>query len=65
MLILSREIDEDILIGDDIVVRVVDVRGGTVRLGIDAPSHVSIDRREIRERKLRDGVHAHGRIDND
>ena len=57
MLILSREIDEDILIGDDIVVRVVDVRGGTVRIGIDAPSHVSIDRREIREQKLRDGVH--------
>ncbi len=61
MLVLSRQIDEDILIGDDIVVRVVDVkgdkeRGYKVKIGVDAPTSVSVDRRELRERKLREFI---------
>ena len=64
MLVLSREIDEDILIGDDIVVTVIDIRGDKVRIGVQAPPNVSIDRREVRKRKLRDGVHTHDSIDN-
>ena len=51
MLILTRGIGEDICIGDDIVVKVNDIRGGRVRLGIQAPDHVSIDRREVAIRK--------------
>lgn len=51
MLVLSREINEDILIGDEIVVTVVDVRGPHVRLGIQAPWGISVDRREVREQK--------------
>jgi carbon storage regulator len=49
MLVLSRQRDESIIIGDNIVVTVVDVRGDKVRLGIDAPREVSVHRREIYE----------------
>ena len=47
MLVLERQLDESILIGQDIEVIVIEVRGETVRLGIRAPRHVSIWRREI------------------
>ena len=51
MLVLERRIDEDILIGDDIFVRVVKICGGCVKLGIEAPKHINIDRREVRMSK--------------
>lgn len=54
MLVLSRHADESILIGSDIVVTVVAIRGDKVRLGITAPAEVEVDRREIRDAKLRD-----------
>ncbi|MEY4668999.1 MAG: hypothetical protein RL518_1698 [Pseudomonadota bacterium] len=47
MLVLSRRETEKILIGDDIVVTVVEVAPGKVRLGIDAPSNVTILRSEL------------------
>ncbi len=47
MLVLSRYRDESIVIGDDVVITIVDVRGDRVRLGIQAPPHVSVHRREI------------------
>ncbi len=47
MLVLSRKKDESIIIRDDIVVTVVEVRGDKVRLGIEAPREVSVHRREI------------------
>lgn len=46
MLVLTRKRDESIMIGD-IEVKVVDVKGGKVRLGIKAPKSVTVDRREI------------------
>jgi carbon storage regulator len=49
MLVLSRQRDESIVIGDNIVVTIVDVRGDKVRLGIEAPREVSVHRREIYE----------------
>lgn len=55
MLVLSRRIDEDIIINGDIVVRVVRIAGGKVRLGIEAPKGVTIDRREIHEQKVAEG----------
>ncbi|OHB82508.1 MAG: carbon storage regulator [Planctomycetes bacterium RBG_16_64_12] len=49
MLILSRKLNEQIVIGDQIVVTVVAIRGGSVRLGIEAPGNVPVHRREIYE----------------
>lgn len=48
MLILTRRIGESIQIGDDITVAVLDVKGSQVRLGVEAPQGVAIDRQEIR-----------------
>lgn len=50
MLVLSRRREESIMIGDDIEVKVVGIRGGKVRLGIEAPRQVSVHRREIYDR---------------
>ena len=47
MLVLSRHRDESIIIGDDIIVTIVDIRGDKVRLGIQAPSNVTVHRQEI------------------
>ncbi len=49
MLVLSRRRDESIIIGEDIQVTVVDIRGDKVRLGIDAPSAVCVHRKELRD----------------
>lgn len=49
MLVLTRKKNEAIMIGDDIQVVVVDIRGDKVRLGIDAPKEVSVHRREVYE----------------
>ena len=49
MLVLSRQRDESIVIGDNIVVTIVDIRGDKVRLGINAPSEIPVHRREIHE----------------
>lgn len=50
MLILTRRNQEGIIIGDDIEIRVLGIRGNEVRLGIKAPKSVRVDREEIRER---------------
>jgi carbon storage regulator len=47
MLVLSRQKDESIVIGDDIEIVIVDVRGDKVRLGITAPKEIPVHRREI------------------
>jgi carbon storage regulator len=49
MLVLSRQRDESIIIGDNIVVTVVDIRGEKVRLGIQAPQEIPVHRREVYE----------------
>jgi len=49
MLVLSRKLDESIVIGDDIVVKIIGVERGMVKLGIDAPSDISILRSELLE----------------
>ena len=49
MLVLSRQKDESIIIGDDITITIVDVRGDKVRLGINAPRSISVHRQEIYE----------------
>jgi len=47
MLVLSRQRDESIMIGDDVEITIVDVRGDKVRLGITAPKCIPVHRREI------------------
>ena len=49
MLVLSRHRDESIIIGDDVVVTIVDIRGDKVRLGIQAPQDVPVHRQEVYE----------------
>ena len=49
MLVLSRKRDERIMIGDDISLLVVDIRGDKVRLGIEAPKDVAVHRKEVYE----------------
>jgi len=47
MLVLSRQRDESIIIGDNIVITIVDIRGDKVRLGINAPKHIPVHREEV------------------
>lgn len=54
MLVLSRQRDESIFIGDNIKITVVDIRGDKVRLGIEAPTEIPVHRNEIYERIQRE-----------
>ena len=47
MLVLSRQRDETIMIGDDVEITVVDIRGDKVRLGITAPRSIKVHRKEV------------------
>ena len=58
MLVLSRQRDESIIIGDNIVITIVDVRGDKVRLGIDAPVEIPVHRREVYEAIQRENKRA-------
>ncbi len=49
MLVLSRQRDESIVIGDNIEIVIVDIRGDKVRLGINAPTEIPVHRREVYE----------------
>ena len=49
MLVLSRQRDQSIIIGDNVVITVVDVRGDKVKLGIDAPKEIPVHRQEVYE----------------
>ena len=64
MLVLSRQRDESIIIGDNVVVTVVDVRGDKVRLGIQAPKEIPVHRREVYEAIQRENRQA-AKIDPD
>lgn len=50
MLILTRRVGESLVIGDEISVKVLGVKGGQVRLGVDAPRDIAIHRQEVAER---------------
>ena len=58
MLVLSRQRDETIMIGDDIELTVVDIRGDKVRLGITAPPQIPVHRKEIYEAIKRENEQA-------
>lgn len=67
MLVLTRRIGEEIVIGPDIRIMVCRIKGEKVSIGIDAPGSVAVDRREIRdlieaeERRARESVNGAGR----
>ena len=60
MLVLSRQRDETIMIGDEIEITVVDIRGDKVRLGITAPRHIQVHRKEVYEAIKRENQQAAG-----
>jgi carbon storage regulator len=67
LLILTRRVGESVMIGDDIIVTVVEVRGDSIRLGIQAPRSVDVHREEV-HRELTESNRAaaspdHGAVD--
>ncbi len=50
MLILTRKIGEAIAIGDNIKIKLLEIKGGQIKLGIDAPSQITVHREEVFER---------------
>jgi carbon storage regulator len=50
MLILTRRVGETVMVGNDVAVTIVGVKGNQIRIGIDAPKDVSVHRKEIYER---------------
>ena len=60
MLVLSRQRDESIIIGDNVQITVVDIRGDKVRLGIVAPTEISVHRKEVYDAIQRENHKAAG-----
>jgi carbon storage regulator len=58
MLVLSRQRDESIVINDNVVVTIVDIRGDKVRLGIEAPQEIPVHRQEVYEAIQRENLRA-------
>lgn len=64
MLILTRKISESIRIGDDITIKVIELDNRHVKLGIDAPRNISVNREEIYERIQKENKAASNLKDN-
>jgi len=58
MLVLSRKIDERIMIGDQIEISVVDIKGDQVKIGIQAPGHIKVYRQEVYEAIQQENIEA-------
>ena len=63
MLILTRRVGETVMIGDDVTITVLGVKGNQVRVGINAPKSVAVHREEIYERIKREQQGEHGEHD--
>lgn len=62
MLVLSRKVNERIVIGENIELEILGIRGNIVRLGINAPREVSVIRHELRERLVSDSLERVNRL---
>ena len=58
MLVLTRRPGESIVVGEDIVITVIEIKGGQVRIGIDAPRSVEVYRKEIYEQVRQENLSA-------
>lgn len=58
MLILARKVGEAITIADDITIKVLEVKGGQVKIGVDAPQHISIHRNEVLDKIMAENKRA-------
>lgn len=47
MLVLTRKAEEGIIIGDDVKITIIEIKGGSIRIGIDAPRHMKVHRQEV------------------
>ncbi len=65
MLVLSRQRDETIMIGDDVEITIVDIRGDKVRIGINAPRHIQVHRKEVYDAIKRENEQAAGMSPHD
>ena len=63
MLVLTRRPGESIVVGEDIVVTVIEIKGGQVRIGIDAPRDVDVYREEIYEQVRQENLSAIANVD--
>lgn len=65
MLILTRRVGETLMIGDEVTVTVLGVKGNQVRIGVNAPKHVAVHREEIYERIQREQEQNGNAVAND
>ena len=63
MLVLTRRPGESIVVGENIVVTVIEIKGGQVRIGIDAPRDVDVYREEIYEQVKQENLSAIANVD--
>ncbi|MDI6785649.1 MAG: carbon storage regulator CsrA [bacterium] len=58
MLVLARKRDQSIMIGDDVEIVIVDIYGDQVKLGVNAPRHIAVHRREVYEEVQKENIRA-------